>query len=220
MESTRTRTRNMLTESSSSIAIEDTIQGSGVGRNALPVYFFCSRNTAETERSDPAAILASVVRQLSCPQMGLPLLPPLIELYEKKGQGFDSSGLRLDECSGLIVKLTEHYPITMIFIDALDEVASEKRQDLLDAFEEILRKSLGLVKIFVSSRDDQDIVQTLEGYPSLYLASDRNADDIETFVRTETERLVRKRRLLHGSPAKEELKDLTIDKVSKEADGM
>lgn len=205
---------------SSSIAIEDAMKGSRAHRNPPPVYFYCSRNAAEPERSDPAAILASVVRQLSCVRTELPILAPVLEKYEKKGQGFDSSGLRLDESSELIIKLTEHYPVTLFFIDALDEVAFEKRQDLLDAFEDILRESFGLVKLFVSSRDDQDIVYTLEEYPSLYIASGRNAADIEAFVRTETETLVRKRRLLHKSPAKEELMDLIIDKVSKGADGM
>jgi len=83
-----------------------------------------------------------------------------------------------------------------------------------------LQKAAGLVKVFVSSRDDQDIVCTLNEYPSLDLASDKNQRDIEQFVRTETERLVSKRRLLRYSKCKEELKFLIIEHVSKGADGM
>ncbi len=86
--------------------------------------------------------------------------------------------------------------------------------------ESILQDSLGLVKIFVSSRDDQDIFCTLREYPNLDIVSDRNTVDIESFVRIETERLVRKRRLLRNSTAREELKALIIDRVSKGADGM
>lgn len=204
----------------SSIAVEDAMMRYKAGQSPVPAYFYCSRNAAEPERSDPASILASIVRQLSCLNNDLPVLAPVIDLYERKGQSFKSSGLRLEESCKVIIQITEYYPMTTIFVDALDEVDSEKRQDLLDPFEEILRDSLGLVKIFLSSRDDQDIVCALEEYPSLYIASDRNAADIETFVKTETDTLVRKRRLLHKSPAQEELKDLIIDKVSKGADGM
>ncbi len=186
-----------------------------------PVYFYCSRNAAEPERSDPAAVLASIVRQLSCAEPGLPLLPPVIEKYEKKGQGFSSRGLQIEESCELITKLIEHYPITTIVIDALDECDPEKRDMLLDAIESLLQNSsLGLLKVFLSSRDDQDIACTLREYPNLDLVSSRNSADIEAFVREETERLVKKRRLLRNSHAKEALKRLIIDEVSRGADGM
>lgn len=51
--------------------------------------------------------------------------------------------------------------MTTIVIDALDECNSNERQYLLDSIEQILQDSFSLVKIFVSSRDDQDIVCTL-----------------------------------------------------------
>ena len=200
--------------------IDDVMAKFRAGLCPVPVYFYCSRNAAESERSNPAAILASVVRQLSCSRGDLPILTPAIEKYNQKGQGFASNGLRLEESRQVILELVELYPIVFIFIDALDEVNPEVRHDLLDALEHILRESIGLVKLFVSSRDDQDIVCTLKGYPSLDVSSDRNAADIEAFIRKETGNLVQKRRLLYNSPAKEELIGLIIDKVSKGADGM
>ena len=204
-----------------SIVIEDALRRFEAGQNPPPVYFYCSRNAAEPERSDPAAILASIVRQLSCVEPGLPLLPLVIEKYEKKGQGFSSRGLQIEESCELITKLIEHYPMTTIVIDALDECDPEKRDMLLDAIESLLQNSsLGLLKVFLSSRDDQDIACTLREYPNLDLVSSRNSADIEAFVREETERLVKKRRLLRNSHAKEALKRLIIDEVSRGADGM
>lgn len=202
------------------IVIDDAMRRSAAGQNPPPVYFYCSRNAAEPERSNPDAILASIVRQLSCVQPGVPLRPSIIEKYERKGQGFLSSGLRLEESRDLILELVKQYRMTTIVIDALDEIDSEKRHALLEALEDILQEAVGLVKVFVSSRDDQDIVCTLEEYPSLGLASDKNQRDIEQFVRTETERLISKRRLLRYSKCKEELKYLIIEQVSKGADGM
>ena len=170
-----------------SLVIEDSIKRFDAGQGPPPVYFYCSRNAAEVERSDPAVILGSITRQLASVQPGLPLLSPVIEKWKKKGQGFSSNGLQVEESCDLILELIEQYPMTTIVIDALDECDSEKRQCLLDAFERILQDSFGLVKIFVSSRDDQDIVCTLREYPNLDIVSDRNTVDIESFVRTETE---------------------------------
>ena len=204
-----------------SLVIQDAIRRSEAGQCPTPVYFYCSRDAADPERSDPAAILSSIVRQLSCAEPGLPLLPPVIEKYEKKGQGFSSQGLQIEESCELITKLIEHYPVTTVVIDALDECNPEKREMLLDAIESLLQdSSLGLLKVFLSSRDDQDIACTLREYPNLDLVSSRNSADIEAFVREETNRLVKKQRLLRNSHAKEALKALIIDEVSRGADGM
>lgn len=200
--------------------IEDALKRFGAGQGPPPVYFCCSRNAAEVERSDLAVILGRITRQLACIQPGLPLLGPFIEKWKTKGQGFSSNGLQVEQSCDLILELIEQYPMTTIVVDALDECDLENRQCLLDVFENLLQKSKGLVKIFVSSRDDQDIVCTLREYPNLDIVSERNAVDIESFVRIETKRLVSKRRLLRDSNARDELKAPMIDKVSKGADGM
>ena len=142
-------------------------------------------------------------------------------MYEKKGQGFDSQGLHIDKARELITALAEYYPVTTIIIDALDECDPEEREMLLDAIESLLQdSSLGLLKVFLSSRDDQDIACQLRDYPNLELVSSRNSADIEAFVREETDRLIKKRRLLRNSHAKEELKVLITNEVSRSADGM
>ena len=204
-----------------SIVIEDAKRRFEAGQSPPPVFFYCSRNAAEPQRSDPAAILSSIVRQLSCTEPGLPLLSPIIEIYERKGQGFSSQGLQIEESRDLITRLIEYYPMTTIVIDALDECDPEKRELLLDAIESLLQdSSLGLLKVFLSSRDDQDISCTLREYPNLDLVPSKNSADIEAFVREETDRLVRKQRLLRNSRAKESLKLLIIEDVARAADGM
>ena len=204
-----------------SIVIEDAKRRFEAGQSPPPVFFYCSRNPAEPQRSDPAAILSSIVRQLSCTEPGFSLLSPVIEIYERKGQGFSSQGLQIEDSRELITRLTEYYPMTTIVIDALDECDPEERELLLDTIESLLQdSSLGLLKVFLSSRDDQDISCTLREYPNLDLVSSRNSADIEAFVREETDRLVRKQRLLRNSRAKESLKVLIIEEVARAADGM
>ena len=204
-----------------SIVVEDAIRRSEAGRGPPPVYFYCSRDAAEPQRSDAAAIFSSIVRQLSCAEPGLPLLPPVVDMYEEKGQGFNSRGLQIDDSRDIIMKLIEYYPMTTIIIDALDECNAEEREKLLDAVESLLKdSSFGLLKVFLSSRDDQDIACTLRDYPNVDLVASRNSADIEAFVREETNRLVKKQRLLRNSNAKEALVALIIDEISSGADGM
>ncbi|KFY17970.1 hypothetical protein V492_00220, partial [Pseudogymnoascus sp. VKM F-4246] len=204
-----------------SIVIEDAMQAFRAGQSPPPAFFYCSRNTAEPARSNPDAIIASIVRQLSCLQPDFPLLGPVVATYRKReAEGFASGPLRIDESTALIIQLTEQYPMTTIVIDALDECDPETRTDLLETLEKILKESSRLVKIFVSSRDDQDIVCHLEDYPNLGISSDRNMDDITSFVRVETQDLIKKKKLLRSSTNKEELKEMIIDQVTKGANGM
>lgn len=205
----------------SSIVIEDALSIFHSGYNSQPIYFYCSRNSNEPGRSDPKAILASLAKQLSSLEPGRPLLKPTLDMYKKKENGgFASGSMRIDESCALIIELTEQYPQTTIVIDALDECAAEKRRDLLRALEKILRESSGLVKIFVSSRDDQDIVFRLQRYPDLDITSDRNGDDIASFIKEQTEALVKDGELLQYSNSKTEMEKLIVEKVTEGASGM
>ena len=117
-------------------------------------------------------------------------------------------------------KLTEYYPMTIMIINALGEYDLEKRADLLQKFERILSESSSLVKIFVSSRNDQDIVSRLQDYPNLRIGLERNTDDIKRFVKTEVGKLIKEEELLRFGHAKEEIKTLIIETVTKGAAGM
>ena len=204
-----------------STVIEDAMRRSRAGQCPPPVYFYCSRNAAEPERSDPAAILSCIARQLSSAEPGHPILSPIVEKYETKGQGFNSNGLQLHESREMIIRLSEYYPVTTIIIDALDECNPERRADLLETLEGLLQESsLGLLKVFVSSRDDQDIVWKLQGYPNLDLVSDQNSLDIANFVSQETNRLIRVGQLLRNSRSKDALRDMIVHEVTRGADGM
>lgn len=165
--------------------------------------------------------MASIARQLASIEPDHSILPPAISVFKKKeAEGFASGSLRLEESRQLILQLTERYQLTTIVIDALDESDPAQRVDLLDTLEAILRESLGLVKIFVSSRDDGDIVHKLKSYPNLELRSARNGIDIAAFVNAETKRLVKTGKLLAHSLDKDRLTTLIITKVIEGADGM
>lgn len=201
--------------------IDDAQKASQKGHSPAPAFFYCSRNTAEPTRSNPDMILASITRQLSSLEPGSPLLHPTVEAYKKRMmEGFASGQFSIDESCALIIELSEQYPMVSIVVDALDECDPDKRADLLEALESILRDSVSLVKIFVSSRDDHDLVCHLKDYPSLQLSSENNKDDISSFVTSETSSLIKRRKLLALSANKEEIKIEIVKQVTNKADGM
>lgn len=145
----------------------------------------------------------------------------MLTAYKKRElEGFASGLLSLSESRALIIELAAYYPLVTIVVNALDECDPEKRADLLEALEAILKESSSLVKIFVSSRDDQDIVCHLSNYPNLELSSEKNRDDISLLVTTETDTLVRRKKLLRLSANKETLRKEIIEEVTEKAEGM
>ena len=142
----------------------------------------------------------------------------MYQAHEK--DAFAVGSLRLQDNRNLILQLSEHYPVLFIIIDALDECNPATRQNLLDAVDFILQQSPSLTKIFISSRDGQDIVYKLREYPNLELSSDRNSPDIAKFVKRETSSLVAKGTLLPFIRMKQELQQKIIEKVTNGAGGM
>jgi hypothetical protein len=201
--------------------IEDAFRDFEARRSPPPAFFYCSRNTAEPARSDPKQILASLARQLSNLRPEQPLLQPTVAIYKKKeAEGFASGPLQIEESRDLIIQLAELYPLTIIVIDALDECNPEKRSDLLDALEVILQESANLIKVFISSRDDQDIVFRLKRYSNLEISSERNSEDMASFVKTTAKELIRTRKLLKYSRSKLDMEDLIVQRVTGGASGM
>jgi hypothetical protein len=205
----------------SSVVVEDAFKSSMAGNSPQPVFFYCSRNPAEPARSSHRSILASLVRQLSSIEPASPLLSPSIDFFRKEeAEGFASGSLQPEESCRLIMQLTDLYPQTTIIIDAMDECDPTTRLDLLQALEDLLQQSSCLVKVFVSSRDDQDIVRSLSNYPNLEIDSQKNGDDIARFVKEEVEQLIKTKKLLRHSVTPDEMKKVIINKVTKGAAGM
>jgi hypothetical protein len=118
---------------------------------------------------------------------------------------------------GLMISLINAYRRTAIIIDALDEADPKKRRKSLDTLKAIMETSSSLVKIFVSSRDDGDIVRTLKGVPNLFIEAKDNSQDIEWFVQREITQCIMEGRLLEGVVSDEtkiQVMSCLVDKVN------
>lgn len=123
-------------------------------------FFYCSRNSAEPERADPAKIMGALLRQFASSSPDTPIKEPVAREYEARKRQADDDCSRLkeltiDDCTRLILELTHDSQATIV-IDALDEC--DDSGQLLRALQRIVRESKELVKIFVTSREDVDIV--------------------------------------------------------------
>lgn len=127
--------------------------------------FYCSRNTAEPERGQPVEILSALLRQLASSKPDVPIRDAVAKEYEirKKKAEEDCSPLRkltIRDCTELILHLNTERP-AMIILDALDECDEATRHELLKSLDKIISQSESLIKVFISSRDDVDIVSAL-----------------------------------------------------------
>ncbi|KAL7268825.1 hypothetical protein RUND412_008536 [Rhizina undulata] len=86
------------------------------------------------------------------------------------------------------------------------------RCQLLDALKESL-------KIFISSRNDDDIRVELETESDVYIQPNDNSGDIELFVVAQVEKYISKKRLLRGNVSPE-LKKAIIKALTNGAGGM
>ena len=64
----------------------------------------------------------------------------------------------------------------------------KRRFELFGTLDSVIQKSASLVKVFVSSRDDSDIVCRLEKSPNILIDAMDNGQDIDRFVHTEVDK--------------------------------
>lgn len=177
------------------------------------VYFYCDRN--ESPRRDPKIIMQAIVKQLSLRSPGLP--KPVVAAYEKRKE--DGGYLQWKESCDLVSSILDIYPQSTIAIDALDETDPDERWKLFKALKDLIDSSTSLVKVFVSSRDDDDITRKLNDVPNLYIKASDNMADIERFIHREIKRSIEDGSLLRGE-VKEELKQEIISTLLSKSDGM
>jgi len=166
-------------------------------------YFYCTKNSAEPERSNPDEILRSILRQLTFGDGTSPTIHERVlrefnnRLAEAKIDGFELRRLQVLECVGLILDTTAANPATIV-LDAVDEIESSRRHVLLSALTQITQESLSVVKVFVTSRDDSNIHALLPDALAVRIQTWHVNQDMDDFVHREVSLAIQNRRMLNG----------------------
>ncbi|KAL7937808.1 hypothetical protein V8C35DRAFT_320521 [Trichoderma chlorosporum] len=174
-------------------------------------YFYCERGS--TDLSNPTSVLRSYVRQLSI----VPCYPEfmqkkLIELYQEiRKQG---AKLSIKACRDQLFASANLYPRTIIVLDGLDECDPDERGTLIEILAELVSKAQNPVKLFISSRPEQDIKKQLRSSPCIEVDARDNREDIEKFV---VERIEKANKWISVS---QDLKMEIKDTLCAKSDGM
>ena len=198
-------------------------RGAANEASAPIAYFYCERNASEPQRADPDEVMRSLLKQLSCSKSDFPIKEPVVKMYrerqeEAEDDGCDPAKLTINECVELILAILDNSPATII-IDALDECDPNRRHEVLMALDEIIQKSANLIKVFVSSRDDNDIVCRLVYSPNVFIRASDNGEDIKLYVQSEVRQCIADKRLLGGNLS-EDMKTRIINTLIRGSQGM
>ena len=165
-------------------------------------YFYCSEKGADPRNADPGEILRALLRQLTGRDVQLPIRGSVAQDYQYRKQQADETGaqtkaLDIEETVAHILNITADDPVILV-VDALDEIDDVKRGDLFDAFDQIVQESQNVVKIFISSRNDGDIVDRFDHCLDVHIDENLNRDDITYFVQHKVDQAIKSKRLLRG----------------------
>ncbi len=168
-------------------------------------------------------MLRAILKQLLCYNLQWQKDSSTAVAYRERKTEADEDGSevsRLDilEATKQIIEIASTMPVT-ILVDALDECRSDQRHKLLQALDILLADSAHLVKVFISSRDDVDIVLRLQWHPNIYISIDDNKDDINRFIRAGVQKAQSDGRLLKGQVSSE-LQTFIIKTLAMKAGGM
>lgn len=156
------------------------------------------------------------MKQLCLVDPGEVLPKPVLLEYTKREEGGRLCGeIHPKESKDLIIAMSAGFPQTTIIVDALDECDEETREILFLILKQIVT-STKRVRIFVTSRNHEDIQRMLGNFPSHYLDATDNTLDIKTYIQSEVDHYSSRCALLRD----DELRDEVVAALEKGADGM
>ena len=143
---------------------------------ATTVYYYC--DYADHRSLQTNRILGTLLKQL-IPEDGIPaeLEPKFLKAYKE--------GTRTPETTDLmelIFSLMQRQPMVYIVLDGLDECERSARQDILSFLERLSTLAGASVRTFVSCRDEDQLLRSLNSYSRIRLTAAALETDIKSFV--------------------------------------
>jgi len=89
----------------------------------------------------------------------------------------------IEDCKKYILQFINKYPKTTIILDGLDECEEKERKDLMDILDGLLADASKPVKMFISSRPNDDIKRIFKDRANIEIQATDNEEDIAKFVR-------------------------------------
>ena len=146
---------------------------------------------------------------------------PVDRRYKEIVDSDQERDLDIYETIDLIIELKDIDSATII-IDGLDECNNQdgKRGALFQGLKTIASSPGKAVKIFVSSRDEPDIMRAFSDYPHHYIDAQDNEADIRNYVEEQLKKAIQDRWKTSGRRISPRLETKIQKKLVDEAGGM
>jgi hypothetical protein len=181
-------------------AMEDRTQGV----SAAPIlYYYCGDQEGSGGKCDPQDVMRSLLRQLSVKEDGSCEIVEQVLLEFQRRQAIAKSHmgpmgkLEPSECTRWIIELLRTDQV-FIIIDAIDEIHVSDRHLLLKELIALRDSTTANVKIFLSSRDDTNLSQWLDGIPDIRMQTTSTRDDMHLFVHHRVSMAIANKQILDG----------------------
>ena len=178
---------------------------------AATVYYYC--DYADHRSLQTNRILGTLLKQL-IPEDAIPaeIEPKILRAYK--------DGTRTPETSDLmelIFSLMQRQPMVYIVLDGLDECEPAARQEILSFLERLSTLTGASARTFVSCRDEDQLLRSLNSYSRIRLTAAALETDIKSFVEGSVRNRIVSRQLTIRNP---ELEHQIVRELVQKSHGM
>jgi hypothetical protein len=159
----------------SATILEDLMQSCSRQSTGISAHFYF-----DCSCENPDMMLRSLISQLSHNCSRMPASLDALFALRDSGQGLPSLQTLLEALKQMILE----FPQVFILIEALDEC--RRRQELMDVLETVAGWHLDSLHLLVTSRKEQDIASSVEGYikenNTICLRDELSNDDVQRYI--------------------------------------
>jgi hypothetical protein len=186
----------------------NSLEGGKTNKVSAPIaFFYCRRDPGDKASTNPEEIFRALLKQICFKDLDSPIVAVLREEYQRREKGGEEDvKLTADEAVAIIMKFLEKDPVTLV-VDAVDECKSEDYHELIGFISKIVQTSPSVVKVLVSSRNEQDFRFSKLGFPHVCMSENDNGADIQRYVETKLDEVIQKGKLLNGKNIPFDLRD-------------
>lgn len=193
-----------------STAVDKLLATVDLGKTGV-AYYYC--DYADHRTLETVSILGTIIMQLlRTIQIPAKVQEDIFRIYD--------NGLRtpmVEELIGVHNSVIKNFSEIYIVIDGLDECDKDTRHDILSYIKEIAISNISLVRVFVSCREEDQILHSLKLHSYIHLTASMLSDDIESFVVNSVSSRIKSEDLKIRNPALE--REIIAELMAK-ADGM
>ncbi|KAL8756238.1 MAG: hypothetical protein Q9199_003060 [Rusavskia elegans] len=157
-------------------SIVDALQLEAVSQKSCIVYYYCDYADQRALRTE--TILGTILKQLFVNGH----IPEAVERAFPRGDGEDAHTLNVNNLIDLVCLAIKQPSLTFIILDGLDECEKNTRKEILSFVGRLQKIDTLTIKLFISCRQEDQMLRSLQGVPTIHLTSSSLEDDIRLFV--------------------------------------